>query len=195
MPMAGKVDVCLFDKTGTLTTDELVAVGVERPVPVPIPSANAGTEGTGQGDRSSPMDTLVPMLDAPPAATLVLAGCQSLVLMEGSEAGDPVEAASMKSIKVSRLAKFTMKACTVCRLDYCLFEFSMIFRALCQLRQGLLDRCVVLSPGRVWSSCLHVFIESPKRSEVLLGSSFSVSFHVFCLVYESFSSREFETSA
>eukprot|EP00903_Cladosiphon_okamuranus_P009432 g8993.t1 len=95
VPMAGKVDVCLFDKTGTLTTDELVAVGVEPP----NPSANDGSKNTGQGDRSSLMDTLVTMTDAPTAAILVLAGCQSLVLMEGSEAGDPVEAAAMKAIK------------------------------------------------------------------------------------------------
>lgn len=97
VPMAGKVDVCLFDKTGTLTTDELVAVGVEAP----NPSGNEGIKTSGRDGRSSVMDTLVTMLEAPPAATLVLAGCQSLVLMEGSEAGDPVEAAAMKSIKVS----------------------------------------------------------------------------------------------
>lgn len=97
VPMAGKVDVCLFDKTGTLTTDELVAVGVEAPDPSEIEGFNK----TGGDGRSSLMDTLVTMLEAPPAATLVLAGCQSLVLMEGSEAGDPVEAAAMKSIKVS----------------------------------------------------------------------------------------------
>lgn len=101
--MAGKVDVCLFDKTGTLTTDELVAVGVEPP----NPSSDEGskTAGRGDSDRSSLMDTLVTMPEANPAATLVLAGCQSLVLMEGSEAGDPVEAAAMKSIKVSRLGE------------------------------------------------------------------------------------------
>lgn len=98
--MAGKVDVCLFDKTGTLTTDELVAVGVEPP----NPPNNEGWKMSGQGGGSSLMDTVVTMLEAPPAATLVLAGCQSLVLMEGSEAGDPVEAAAMKSIKVRRLA-------------------------------------------------------------------------------------------
>ena len=95
--MAGKVDVCLFDKTGTLTTDELVAVGVETPNPESLVRA-------GQVDRSSLMDTMVTMPEAPAAATLVLAGCHSLVLMEGSEAGDPVEAAAMKSIKVRRLA-------------------------------------------------------------------------------------------
>lgn len=95
--MAGKVDVCLFDKTGTLTTDELVAVGVEGP----SPGRGEGSGGRERGgDRSSLMDTLVTMREAPAAATLVLAGCQSLVLMEGSEAGDPVEAAAMKAIKV-----------------------------------------------------------------------------------------------
>lgn len=97
--MAGKVDVCLFDKTGTLTTDELVAVGVEAP----NPSGDEGFKRRGSSDRSSLMDTLVTMLEAPAAATLVLAGCQSLVLMEGSEAGDPVEAAAMKSLKVGHL--------------------------------------------------------------------------------------------
>lgn len=93
------MDVCLFDKTGTLTTDELVAVGVE----IPNPSQDDGVDRIGRASRSSLMDTLVTMPEAPAAATLVLAGCQSLVLMEGSEAGDPVEAAAMKSIRVSRL--------------------------------------------------------------------------------------------
>lgn len=97
VPMAGKVDVCLFDKTGTLTTDELVAVGVEGPTPFRGEGSSGRERG---GDRSSLTDTLVTMREAPAAATLVLAGCQSLVLMEGSEAGDPVEAASMKAIKV-----------------------------------------------------------------------------------------------
>lgn len=104
VPMAGKVDVCLFDKTGTLTTDELVAVGVEAPAP----SRGEGSGGRERsGDRSSLMDTLVTMREAPAAATLVLAGCQSLVLMEGSEAGDPVEAAAMKAIKVGDKVKYT----------------------------------------------------------------------------------------
>lgn len=103
VPMAGKVDVCLFDKTGTLTTDELVAVGVEPPTPK---SSSGNGEATGEGGAASDMpanavtDSLVTMLNAPAAATLVLGGCQSLVLMEGTEAGDPVEAAAMKAIRV-----------------------------------------------------------------------------------------------
>lgn len=118
--MAGKVDTCLFDKTGTLTTDELVAVGVEPAKPVTSPSNGlaaaaaaghvAATQGKGKGkdkeggdaSKSAMPDTIVPMLEAPPAATLVLAGCQSLVVVEGTEAGDPIEAAAMKAIKVRR---------------------------------------------------------------------------------------------
>lgn len=96
--MAGKVDVCLFDKTGTLTTDELVAVGVEPPNLTSSATKKSGG-GSGPGKGGVP-DTLVTMPQAPAAATLVLGGCQSLVLVEGSEAGDPVEAASMKAIKV-----------------------------------------------------------------------------------------------
>lgn len=106
VPTAGKVDVCLFDKTGTLTTDELVAVGVEPPNPghgSGVASAGGHAEAGKQadgGNRSTP-DTIVPMQQAPAAATLVLAGCQSLVLVEKAEAGDPIETAAMKAIKVS----------------------------------------------------------------------------------------------
>lgn len=100
VPMAGKVDVCLFDKTGTLTTDELVAVGVEPANPAS--TATKSPVGTVQGG----VDKLVPMQQAPAASVLVLAGCQSLVLMEGTETGDPVEAASMKAIKVSLSVDF-----------------------------------------------------------------------------------------
>lgn len=111
VPMAGKVDVCLFDKTGTLTTDELVAVGVEPPTPVrPLPpsaevkageaDARGGSPGGSERPTNALTGSLVAMLEAPAAATLVLGGCQSLVLVEGSEAGDPVEAAAMKAIKV-----------------------------------------------------------------------------------------------
>lgn len=103
VPMAGKVDMCLFDKTGTLTTDELVAVGIEPPNPqVESNDLAKGADQLleGKDARSSITGTLVTMPKAPAAATLVLGGCHSLVLVEGSEAGDPVEAAAMKAIKV-----------------------------------------------------------------------------------------------
>lgn len=107
MPVAGKVDVCLFDKTGTLTTDELVAVGVEPPrLPSPAPVSGSSQTSKAEGARKvesefgTATDTLVPMIEAPAAATLVLGGCQSLVLVDNAAAGDPVEAAAMKAIKV-----------------------------------------------------------------------------------------------
>ena len=114
--MAGKVDVCLFDKTGTLTTDELVAVGVE---PSKVSSPSSGPAGAGVGkagglekaesDYGSATDTLVPMTEAPASATLVLGGCQSLVLVDDSPAGDPVEAAAMKAIKVRQGPRFVQE--------------------------------------------------------------------------------------
>ncbi|CAM9468711.1 unnamed protein product, partial [Choristocarpus tenellus] len=95
VPTAGMVEVCLFDKTGTLTTDELVAVGVA----LPTNSYRGGRVPGGEGAGATAENELVPMIQAPAAATLVLGGCQSLVVVEGSEAGDPIEAASMKAIK------------------------------------------------------------------------------------------------
>lgn len=100
--------MCLFDKTGTLTTDELVAVGVEPPRPSIAPSSGSGPSKTSKAEGlrkvgsefGTATDTLVPMIEAPAAATLVLGGCQSLVLVDNAAAGDPVEAAAMKAIKV-----------------------------------------------------------------------------------------------
>ncbi|CAM9156199.1 unnamed protein product [Chrysoparadoxa australica] len=94
IPMAGKVDVCLFDKTGTLTTDELVAVGVA--------AASNGSELTPM-DRAAPPAT---WCSAMPCLTKglfafsqVLAGCHSIVVVDGDQAGDPVESAAMKAIR------------------------------------------------------------------------------------------------
>ncbi|KAF1772700.1 P-type ATPase, cytoplasmic domain N [Phytophthora cactorum] len=89
--LAGKVDICLFDKTGTLTTDQLTAVGVVcEDITTPTPA--------------SPKDNVlghVPMIAANLDATLVLAGCQSLVQIDGKMVGDPVEEASIRAIDFS----------------------------------------------------------------------------------------------
>lgn len=86
--LAGKVDICLFDKTGTLTTDQLTAVGVVcKDLTVP--------------NAAAPKDNIlghVPMIAANLDATLVLAGCQSLVQIDGKMVGDPVEEASIRAI-------------------------------------------------------------------------------------------------
>ncbi|KAF4317561.1 hypothetical protein BBO99_00003284 [Phytophthora kernoviae] len=89
--LAGKVDICLFDKTGTLTTDQLTAVGVV-------------CEDTTTATPAAPKDNVlshVPMIAANLDSTLVLAGCQSLVQIDGKMIGDPVEEASIRAIDFS----------------------------------------------------------------------------------------------
>lgn len=83
VPMAGKLDACLFDKTGTLTTDELVAVGVCTDVK----------------KNSSHKDELTPMTKISSECGLVLAGCHSLVLIDGETAGDPLESAALNAMR------------------------------------------------------------------------------------------------
>jgi len=111
VPMAGKLDACLFDKTGTLTTDELVPVGVMNPVTVNLDhttlvsvssssmkSSAETNNGTKKDEAESRM--LIPMskLSSEPAA-LVLAGCHSLILIDGETTGDPLESAALKAIR------------------------------------------------------------------------------------------------
>eukprot|EP00980_Cylindrotheca_fusiformis_P025323 scaffold13478_cov132-Cylindrotheca_fusiformis.AAC.16 len=89
VPMAGKLDAALFDKTGTLTTDELVAVGVCQPKKLKTP----------KGQEVDDKAFLTPMVKLDDAAAMVLAGCHSLVLIEGETTGDPLETAALKSMR------------------------------------------------------------------------------------------------
>uniref|UniRef100_A0AAV1TWU3 P-type ATPase A domain-containing protein n=1 Tax=Peronospora matthiolae TaxID=2874970 RepID=A0AAV1TWU3_9STRA len=89
--LAGKVDICLFDKTGTLTTDQLTAVGVVCEDAITPTAAVLKDKVLGH----------VPMIAANLDATLVLAGCQSLVQIDGKMVGDPVEEASIRAIDFS----------------------------------------------------------------------------------------------
>jgi cation-transporting ATPase 13A1 len=89
VPIAGKLDACLFDKTGTLTTDELVAVGVCQPPMLKIP----------KGKEEDDNKFLTPMIQTHDEAALVLAGCHSLVYIEGETTGDPLESAALKSMR------------------------------------------------------------------------------------------------
>ena len=73
IPFAGKVDVTLFDKTGTITTDKLVADAIVTP-----------------GGSASPKE-------APLLPRIVLAGCHSLVQVNGATMGDPLEEEALKS--------------------------------------------------------------------------------------------------
>ena len=82
VPIAGKLDICLFDKTGTLTTDELVAVGLCQ---------DMKTHSNG--------NSLIPMTKITNEGGMVLAGCHSLVFIEGETAGDPLENAALSSMR------------------------------------------------------------------------------------------------
>jgi len=88
VPIAGKLDSCLFDKTGTLTTDELVAVGVCEPAG--LTKKISGAEET---------SILTAMSKVGGEAALVLAGCHSLVFIDDETTGDPLESASLKSMR------------------------------------------------------------------------------------------------
>eukprot|EP01038_Epipyxis_sp_PR26KG_P009128 gene9128-12312_t len=113
VPLAGKVSHCLFDKTGTLTTDQLMPVGI----------INHGTTTA----SSSSIPELTEVVTACNETAMILAACQSLVVVEDSvpaEAsesensnnsnitapsstlvGDPIELAAMKGIDWSWDAK------------------------------------------------------------------------------------------
>jgi cation-transporting ATPase 13A1 len=81
VPYAGRVDYCLFDKTGTLTSDQLETVGV-----VPCNWSPIRNEG---GVELAEKDT------TPLSLQIVIAGCHSVVEVNGKNVGDPVETAAL----------------------------------------------------------------------------------------------------
>uniref|UniRef100_A0A7S4V4P5 Cation-transporting P-type ATPase N-terminal domain-containing protein n=1 Tax=Ditylum brightwellii TaxID=49249 RepID=A0A7S4V4P5_9STRA len=96
VPIAGKLDACLFDKTGTLTTDELVAVGVCEAKTL---STSSFATDSAKKEKDDEEKQLTPMTKLTNEAALVLAGCHSLVSIEGETTGDPLESAALKSIR------------------------------------------------------------------------------------------------
>ncbi|KAG7387437.1 hypothetical protein PHYBOEH_008244 [Phytophthora boehmeriae] len=90
IPFAGRIDVCCFDKTGTLTSDELKLHGV------------AGLETHVKPKRSTSKHhgelDIIAAEQLPLDTELVLAGCQSLVLLNNQVAGDPLEMTAVRSI-------------------------------------------------------------------------------------------------
>ena len=72
--------MCCFDKTGTLTSDHLLLQGVAGVAD--HPSQELLTPGKG---------SVLPL-----SVEVVLAACQSLVLVEGQVIGDPLEKAALE---------------------------------------------------------------------------------------------------
>ena len=100
--MAGKLDACLFDKTGTLTTDELVPVGVlsVSSLGTDLTQLTSSTNKKTNGEKDdAESQLLTPMTKLSHEASLVLAGCHSLVLIDGETTGDPLESAALKSMR------------------------------------------------------------------------------------------------
>jgi len=80
IPFAGKLDICCFDKTGTLTSDNLILKGI------------AGLKSA---------DSLTSPTEIPDESAIALAGCHSLLHVDGKLIGDPMETASLKAIQWS----------------------------------------------------------------------------------------------
>ncbi|EGG16574.1 putative cation-transporting ATPase [Cavenderia fasciculata] len=107
IPLAGKVDVCCFDKTGTLTTDDLILQGIAfAPRDQPTTKKSTKQDEIDSDETSSSSSTativdpfsLIPAQDTSEVVGYLLAGCHSLVSIDGKLVGDPMETASLKSI-------------------------------------------------------------------------------------------------
>ncbi|EFC50295.1 cation-transporting ATPase [Naegleria gruberi] len=77
IPYAGKVNVCCFDKTGTLVSDKMTLKGIAM-------SENDSDE----------------LLEKPSEKSrMVLAGCQSLIDLNGKILGDPMEVSGLSGVE------------------------------------------------------------------------------------------------
>eukprot|EP01063_Lacrimia_lanifica_P033754 TRINITY_DN6102_c1_g4_i1.p1 TRINITY_DN6102_c1_g4~~TRINITY_DN6102_c1_g4_i1.p1 ORF type:complete len:1481 (+),score=675.29 TRINITY_DN6102_c1_g4_i1:75-4517(+) len=82
VPLAGKITHCLYDKTGTLTTDTLIPSGIVN-------------------NESSKTHEVKPVVEASEIASVILAGCHSLVAVGDSKevVGDPIETAAIRGVE------------------------------------------------------------------------------------------------
>lgn len=85
-----QVTACCFDKTGTLTADDLVMRGIVLPFPsLSNPSASSSTE---------PDEAILPPAHIQGPPLWVLAGCHSLMTLDGRVVGDPMERAAVEGL-------------------------------------------------------------------------------------------------
>mmetsp|Transcript_62322 Transcript_62322/g.190446 ORF Transcript_62322/g.190446 Transcript_62322/m.190446 type:complete len:1465 (-) Transcript_62322:85-4479(-) len=87
VPYAGRVSYCFFDKTGTLTSDQMVAIGV--------------VSADGKEPKKGDAKELTPTKEASTMTALVVAGCHSLIEVEGKAIGDPIEVAALNGVEWS----------------------------------------------------------------------------------------------
>ncbi len=95
--------VCCFDKTGTLTSDDILLQGVVLPDPPPPSTGTTSTAGGGGGEAGPPPGVPPMRSDVgalPTRVQQVMAGCQSLVTVEGQLVGDPLERAALTATGV-----------------------------------------------------------------------------------------------
>jgi len=95
VPYAGKIKKCFFDKTGTLTSDSMVAAGI-------VNSDSHDKKAHKDNDVPKPM---IPMKDASTFAAMCIAGCHSLIEVEGKAIGDPIEVAALSGVAWSYIPK------------------------------------------------------------------------------------------
>ncbi|KAL4527712.1 hypothetical protein Ndes2437A_g02854 [Nannochloris sp. 'desiccata'] len=94
IPLAGKVTTCCFDKTGTLTSDHMELEGVVGSVSKLGKEAKSNVSAT-EGVEDDELHQDVKLL--PAVISRILACCQSLVQVDGSLVGDPVERAGLQA--------------------------------------------------------------------------------------------------
>lgn len=95
IPNAGKVNICCFDKTGTLTKNDLVIKGIAAV------NLNNIKNWDSKSQQNAVEQTLIPLNDLfkhSREALIVLGGCHTLAMADGTLVGDPIEKQTFEGI-------------------------------------------------------------------------------------------------